>query len=493
MAYTVKIGGALVNVVAGSLNVINQIGQRSTGSIRVWGPLGTVYQYGTAVQIFDETGARVYSGFTVKDRASKPGGAPSGTGLLEHDITLMDNCYKADKRRVFKTYLQQTAGFIVNDLLGAYLSQEGVTKTANSIAAGPTITEVIWSGNKSVGEALTWLAQQAGYWWNIDLNSVLFFQPYGAIPAPFPVDGTQMDSQQDITVEFGNDMYVNKQFAKGGFAEKGSKNAPLVETFHGNSLSRNFTLSYPVNTLYQITLNGVDVTAQSAAKTSQLGSAAWYFAKGDAVIAQDTSQTLLTSSDTLVVKYSGRFPVLASAQNPALITAQRTREGGGTGLVESTYVNTKVHTLPAAFQIAGALLSHYGQDTTLLTFSTRQKGLAPGQMLTVNLPDFGLTNRLMLIMGVGIDDQGPDGFAVWFRVMAVGSPVETAQWQTYFQNLMNQSSDPSDFTDTSNSALALLLASTVILTWTGTVTKLQTSCPICANTLIINATSPIIC
>lgn len=489
-AYTAVINGSPANVKIGSLNVTNQIGQRSTGSVSTWGALGVRYQYGTQIQIIDDLGALAFSGFISKDHAYKAPGSRQGQGYLEHDLTLMDNAYKADKRKVFKTYLNQTSGYIVKDLWGAYLAQEGVTVTATSVASGMTIPEVIWNGTKSVADALTWLCQQTGYWWQIDLNNVLWFQPYGGVPAPFVLDGTQVDSTQNISVDSGNDMYVNKQYTKGGFAEKGSKTNQLHEQFHGNSLTRNFTLSYEVNKVYQIKVNGVDVTAQSATK-GNTGSA-WYYAVGDAVIAQDPSQTLLAPGDLLDVYYTGRIPVIAAASNAALISAQQAREGVGTGLVESTYVNTKVHTLAAAFQIASALLAHYGKDMTVLTFSTQRKGLLPGQMLTVNLSDYALSNAQMLIASVAIDDQGPDGFNIWQRVTAVGSPIESAQWQTYWQNLQNQSSDPSDFTDTQDTFQALLLSSSVARTPSVTVSKTTTTCFIIGNSTIIG-NSLIVC
>jgi hypothetical protein len=485
--YTAKINGTLVNVIAGSLNVQLQIGQRGTGSIGIWGALGTVYQYGTKIEVFDETATRVYSGFISKDKAVKSG-ARQTKGFLEHGLTLMDTTYLADKRVAWKSYLFASAGFIVKDLIGAYLAAEGVTYTPSSIADGPLITEVIWNG-KQITEAMNWLAKQAGYWWDIDLSGVLFFQPYGGIAAPFTLDGTQVDAM-NLSVEYGNDMYVNKQYTKGAFAEKGSATAQLHETFKGDGNSRAFTLSYPVNVLYQIKVNGVDVTTLSATKGST--GAQWYFAKGDATIAQDIGQTILTTSDTLDVFYTGRFPVLAVASNPALITAQQAREGGGgTGIIEAVYINTKVHTLAAAFQIASTLLSHYGQDMTLIEFDTRAKGLIPGQMLTVNLSDFALSNKPMLIASVNISDQ-TDGYTIWYHVTAVGSPVDVGQWPTFWQALMNQSSDPSDFTDASDTFLALLQNSTVTHAHSATVTKATHTCPICGNaTLCGNAT--IIC
>jgi hypothetical protein len=475
--YTAKINGSLVNVIAGTLNVQNQIGQRSTGGLRVWSALGVNWQYGTQIQVYDEIGALAYNGFVVKDKITKRG-ARQGYGLIEHNLTIMDNCYKTDKRVIFASYLNQSAGSIVQSILGAVLASEGVTATANSIASGATITEVIWNG-KQISAALTWLATQCGYWWNIDANNVLWFQPYGGITAPFVIDGTQIDAVQNLSVEYGNDMYVNKQYAKGAYAATGI----LTETFHGDSVKRGFTLSYGIASTaasdLSISVNSVAQTVGTKGDTGQQ----WYAAIGDAVLAQDVSQTVLGAGDTLSVTYKGRYPVLAVAQNPTLIAAQKTREGSGSGIVESVYANTKVHTLAAAFQIAGSLLSHYGSDSTVITFDTRVKGLQPGQMLTVSLSDFGLSNKQMLISSVAIDDQ-TDGFNIWFHVTAVGSPIESTQWQTYWQNLMNQSSDPSDLSDTADTALALLTSTLVTRTPVVTVTQAKRTGAVCGVSML---------
>lgn len=477
--YHAFVGGALVTVTPGSINVQNQIGQRSTGGLHVTSALGTIWQFGTLMQVYDPTGTLAYAGFVAKDKARKDAGLNAGQGVLDHDLTLMDNCYKADKRVVFASYLNATAGYIVNDLLGKILAAEGVTTKPGSVATGIIIPEVVWNG-KRVSEALNWLATNCGFWWNIDVYNVLWFQPYGGVPAPFVLDGTQAEANDGLTVEYGNDLYVNSQYTRGAFGElKGQS-----DTFKGDGTRRAFTCRYGLSSKVSITVNGVAQTIGTKGKDS---GQQWYWASGDATIAQDPSQTALLSTDTLVVSYNGRYLVRAVAQNPALIAAQKAREGGnGTGLVESVYVNTKVHTLPAAFQIASSLLSHYGQDTTVLEFDTTQRGLLEGQMLTVVLPDFNLNNKQMLITDVTLSDQ-MDGYNVWSHVRCVGSPYESAQWQTYWQSLMNQSADPSDLSDVSDTSLALVRASTVSTTWAGTVTATKTTCPICNTSTLCGA------
>jgi len=206
---------------------------------------------------------------------------------------------------------------------------------------------------------------------------------------------------------------------------------------------------------------------------------------------------VLTSSDTLVVTYIGQFPIIAATQNTAQIAAQAARERTGSGLVETVYSDTKLRSLPAAFQVASGLLTHYSADTTLLTFYTKERGLQPGQMLPVTLSDFGISNLPMLIAAVTITDQ-QDGLTIWYQVAAVGAPgaaawaVESSQWTTYFQNLMAQSSDPSDYTDASDTALVIPSVSVCAHTPSVTITHTKTTCPIISGSTIISG-SLIVC
>jgi hypothetical protein len=469
--YTCLIGGVAVSVVQGTLDVVNQIGQRSTGTIQVWSPLGTTWKYGTRVLIYDGANKLVYAGYTNKDKVTKQ--SRQGYGHLEHQVTLMDNCYRADKRLIFGEWENRTAGSIVKDLLSKVLAAEGVTITSASIATGPTIQEVVWNG-KQVSSALTWLATQAGYWWNIDTQGVLWFQPYGGIPAPFVLDGTQVNIDTNLSVTFGNDMFVNRQFVKGAHAKTAEKTEGQV----GDGHKQNFTLSYEVAELTTILVNGVPETVSTKGDTGSQ----WYFAVGDSVIAQDTGQVTLQNSDNLSVSYKGSFPILSLAQSPSLIASQKAREGGGTGYVENEYTDAKITSQQAAFQIAGGILSHYGADMTQLEFdvlASMAVGLNEGQMLTVNLPDFGLSNTQMLVTSVEITDSLNEMFSIWYHVLAVGSPYDAAQWQTYWQNLMNQESDPSDFSSIDDAGgLAFILSSNFNLTISAVGSVTKAVCPI---------------
>ena len=154
----------------------------------------------------------------------------------------------------------------------------------------------------------------------------------------------------------------------------------------------------------------------------------------------------------------------------------------------SVHSDSKLRSLPAAFQVANNLVTYNAVDLTVLTFSTKQKGLQPGQLLPVTLTDFGLVNLPMLIASVTISDAA-QGYTIWFEVTAVGAPgasawaIQAAQETTFWSNLMAQSSDPSDFTDAQDTALALLSTSSFSHTPSFSVTTTKLLCPFPSDTL----------
>lgn len=476
MAYTVKVGGQTVQAIAGTLDFTNEIGQRSQGQFSCWTPTGVSYAYGTQLQVYNDSGAFVYGGFVDTDKATKPG----WSALLQHDITCMDYHYCADKRLAFQSFLNATAGSIVSALWSAYLQAEGVT--LGPIAAGLQIPEVIWNGEQ-VSTCLDWLAQQCGYWWQIDQNKVLWFQPYGGTPAPFTLDGTQVSQDDKLVVTFGNRKYRNRQFLVGGK----DRTAVHTETLIGDGVRRAFTLRYPVASVTGTTkgtqkgvwVDGVQKTL--ANKTTGSG-AQWYYAISDAVLAQDPSEPVLGTGDTLTVTYEGEYPVVALAQNAALIAQQRQLEGGGTGYVEVKESNTKVHTLAAGFQIAQAELAHFGQSMTTLVWASPANsavaGITQGQLLTVALADFGL-NEQMLVRSVEITDN-IDSQNIWYVVTCIGSPYDVT-WQTFFQNLLNTAGAGDTSSDPANQGEGAILAALgqIQLVRTPSVIRITTSKSLC--------------
>lgn len=474
--YTVLLGGVPVDAIAGSLDFTNQIGQRSQGRVSVWSGAGVSYDYGTAVSVVSNTGQTVYTGFVVEDAITLAGWTPK---TLQHDLTIVDNHYLADKRLASATFLNEVAGVIVRVLWQDYLAAEGVIYDASKVANGVWVPEFVCN-YEPVSTQLDNLAAMSGYWWQIDQNRVLWFQPYGAVGG-MTIDGTTIDQMQNFQVTIGNKDYRNRQYGVGGT----DHTTVLTENFIGDSLRRTWTLRYPVSSLSGhdaktgltkgIYLNGVLQT--NVAPKSDGQNTEWGYAIADAVIAQWSSFPVLTSGDNLQVIYEGEYPVVALAQSKAEIAKQRVKEGIGTGFVEARYSNRKVHTLSAMFTMAQAQLGYYGQTMRQIQFSTRVSGIVQGQTLNVNLPDFSLNSVAMLVESVEITDS-VDAINIWYVVSCVGSPYSPAQWQTFWQQLLNQDHAADDSADSQNdgTTTAEINQSQVSLTWTGHTTTTKLTC-----------------
>ncbi len=428
--FTAQIGGTTVFVESGTLDTRGEIGQRSTCKFTVMDSAQSVWQDGLHIEVYDNNSNKVFGGFLDQDIVTKPGYGPT----LEHQLTCRDYHALADQRVAFRTYLNTTAGAVATDLWANFLKAEGVT--IGGIATGATLPEVLITYEK-ISKAMDQLARQSGYWWEIDEQRRLWFQPYTGQPAPWVMDGTMADQTQHLTLTRGNQQYVNRQYVKGAYDHL----ALSTITLAGNGGIGVYTLPYEIGEMKSVVVNGVTQTLGTKGVDS---GKQVYYAVGDAVLAFDASQPVYGAGDTIQVTYKGRYPVVALAQSGAQIATRRARQGFGTGYVEAVYTDSKLHTFAAAFGIASGQQAHYGQDMRLLTFQTQQTGLKQGQILTVMLPMFGsdMANISMLIRAVELVDN-VDGHNVWFQVEAVGSPYDVT-WQTFFQTLTNQGDGPTD-------------------------------------------------
>jgi hypothetical protein len=109
-----------------SFTLADAVDQRSILTLTTEDTAGTLsYQRGQPVMFSDHDQGLLYTGYINSDRVSKP--AAGGVAQLEHQLTMMDHHYDADKRANTTNYLNWTAGDMVCDFIQSTLSQEGVT------------------------------------------------------------------------------------------------------------------------------------------------------------------------------------------------------------------------------------------------------------------------------------------------------------------------------------------------------------------------------
>lgn len=276
------------------------------------------------------------------------------------------------------------------------------------------------------------LSKQSNYSWTIDQNLNLLFRSRAATPAPWilqsvpgGMSGTgDIEADNNLSVEVVGDTYRNRQVLTGV-----TNTGPFSNTFAGDTKRTSFTLSYPVTagTVPTITLNS---NAQTVGLKGTTGSQ-WYYAPADATIAQDTSGTLLVSTDSLVVSYTGTFTTTVVVNNTAAQATQKAVEVTGTGIVESVIDVSNVGMMyAAAVTYATQLLARFCITGRTIIFKTYRNGLAVGQLLPVFVPEENVFNSQMLITAIDITVQTqPNNTQLYGYLVTATELPNKASWQ----------------------------------------------------------------
>jgi hypothetical protein len=478
--YMVLISGKPVFVIAGSLNMETTIGRRSSASFVVRTAIPTQFQQYQQVKIYDQTTRLVFSGYI-----SNPNTAPDGfRGSLIHSLSCIDRHFLADKRSVQASYVNKTCGFIVQDIARNVLAAEGVTiaqiydglTPSTALYPGPALypggnVGLIPEANFSyckVSEAFDALVTQASasgvpYYWQIDELKRLWFVPYTAVVNSTLVDGTQIDDTfNPPRITRQNPLYRNSQTVTGGVQQTVLQD----ETRKGDGNTTAWPMNFDLSTVPTITVNGA---ARTVGINGVQTGKDFYWNKGDRVVSQDSGAAKLTSSDTLRVRYVGQYPSVVITQDGAQIDYQRSIDGSS-GIIENVKNDATQVSNTNSLSLASQLLTRYGAQGVQLEFSTRQAGFAQGQLITVNLPLFGLNDTQMLIDKVGAGDQ-QDGVNIWYRVTAIQGPYDTS-WEAFFSKLLAQPQPANAINVGVTQTVTLLqqvaLPVTVSMTMTGT-------------------------
>jgi hypothetical protein len=303
------------------------------------------------------------------------------------------------------------------------------------IGAGATIPAISYKG-KFISVAYDDAAKQSDYSWYIDDNSELYFRVREVNPSPWILQSSSIVPQSDLEVdsnlyvETSGPLYRNRQIVLGC-----TDTATFSETHIGDGHATSFTLGYPLAAApSSFTLNNVTQTLGVKGTTG----AQFYYAIGDSVITQDSSVTVLTSSDQIMVTYEGSFPVDITVDN---LTAQATLAAvqGGTGIVEAVEDRTGQGLDKAAgTTLANQLLDRYCITGRTIQFLTSRDGLDIGQYLSVFLPEHGLWDDQLLITNVQIQKlqtQPNNTVIYWYLVQASELPNQ-AGWSKLIGSLL---------------------------------------------------------
>jgi hypothetical protein len=407
--------GSKMLTAADTINIEDSIDERSTLSMSIIDERNRLsFQKGQPVDVYDGE-ELIFSG--VIETAVKN----KNTVDMVHDIQCIDWHYLADKRIMAKAYENELAGDIIKDIISTYLADEGVTE--GTIQDGALVTEAVFN-YVPITDAINAIAEKAGFLWYIDYDKRLYFMERGTTAAPFPVTNKDM-LKGSIQLMNGNPQYRNKQYIKGGR----DITDPQTQSFKGDGVNQTFVVGYPIAKVPTVTLNDVPQTVgiRGLEENKQ-----WYWAKGDNTITQSNNGIPISTSDTLKVTYQGEFDIVVVSVNLEEIEGRKSIEESGTGIVEDVFDDMSVTTRTAAFELADSKIRKFAKISNQLRFTTDKPGLQPGQLLHVELPDYGL-NTDMLIDKVTISTECK-GQIIWYDIEAVEGP-QNESWTKMFRSM----------------------------------------------------------
>jgi hypothetical protein len=355
-------------------------------------------------------------------------------GKLYTSIKVSDNSAIADRRTIAKVYVETKAGDIAKDFITEKLGAEGVT--IGIIEDGVTIRKAVFNYTK-ISQALDYLKTTTGFVWNIDNDKKLNFHNRTTVPAAFDIlEETRVYGfNQDSNL----DQYRNTQYVRGGFTQTSPQ--PII-TQKPDGENRTFTLRFPIAERPDIYVNGVQVSPSDIGINGLTSGKKWYWTYNSNTITHDSSQTVLTSSDTITGTFIGLRRLFVQVDDPVEIATN--------GIYERLDVEQSISDTSTALEYGSGLLQTYGTIADRVTYTSNTAGLKAGTLQRITRSLYGIDEQF-LIESVDITPDGAENME--YNISAIDGAA-LGGWEEFFKELVRKQAD---FTISENEVLVLLV------------------------------------
>lgn len=333
-------------------------------------------------------------------------------GYIYYDITCTTFVKLIIKRRFGAVFENKNAGYIVNYLIDNYFSEEGIT--AGTIQNGPTFDKVVF--NYLTGEeALNKLQTAApGYNWHIDDDKKLHFYIKATNKSTITIDDDFQHSgfyYKDTLEE-----YRNVQIIEGGLRQ-----INLIENYEPSpkpdGIARDFIVKHPIGKEPTIYINSVAVPAADVGVNGYDTGKKWYWSYNSDKITHDSSETVLTDADTILVDFYGVLPVRLKYEDNVKIN-ERAGIDGNSGKYEEIYKNVDITSNTAAVDYAKGLIEKYKDQSYVELFIDYNIGdLDINKLVKIEKPLFNIND--------------------WFLIESISASWQTAEHITYKLKLLS--------------------------------------------------------
>lgn len=413
---TYTINGNSVQVVKNTFSYSDTLNERTTCSFQLADPVIEV-DIGMEVRI-SEDGDEIFAG-TIEDISE------TGDVVKYVTISCVDFSQLIDKRIVFDTFEQKTAGFIARSLMNQFFTVEGITE--GNIQDGPMIEKAVFNYDNG-NVAMNYIQDVTGLNWDINGQKQLNLYDRASYTAPFELTDTSLNYHQ-LQVKRNRGQYRNKQYIRAGkdITQEIPKEVPTPKP---DGASRTFIVRLPIAKKPRIFIDDVEVNSSDIGVQGIDSGKKFYFSYNSNAITQDFEQPVLEDVNTITITYQGLFPIVVMADNPDEI-AERNAIEGGSGIYEHVSDESNVDSRDAAFQIAFGKLDKYGLIQSVVKFNTHVRGLKAGQLISIKNAKLGLDDNFLIESVAGRVQNGYLNYTVkCLDGTAIGG------WEQFFKSLI---------------------------------------------------------
>lgn len=308
-----------------------------------------------------------------------------------------------------------------------------VSARDSTLATGALIPQTKYAYKTKVSGCLDDVAQQSNGWWKIGNKAgelkKLIFLGRNALNAPWPLASINGDilAAPPPKLVHASPKYRNRQYITGAI-----DHVAVPESKVGDGSSQSWALSYPVDSITSVDVNGDPRTAGVQGTDTGMD---FYYTPGQTTFAQDPTAIPVAEGDVVNILYQGQVPYIAMAENVAqqqLIALT----SNTSGIIEETE-DLPGSTRAAADALAVARITEFAIfGARDWDFSTMRKGLSSGQILSVFVPEVGINDGNFLITGVDTTlTQKSDGTLLSFYDVQTTEGPNIGSWTQLFASL----------------------------------------------------------
>ena len=382
----ITIDGSTVTPDRGTFQIERQWGSRHLCSLDWSDPTGTGIEasLGDEVIVTNTSAGREFGGLV--EAVHEAGLIRPSLAGVRRSITAKDFSGYCDQRVVTASWSTATLYDILADLTSDYLSTFGVS-LSSAQSTGPVMGDLTYE-YRMLTDVLNDLAVRSGRNWNLSYTKVLLMTTAGATTAPAEITSTNRVALS-VDWEQTRENYANRQYIS--YGPSGSQ--VVSDYWTATTGQQDFPLHYSDVEAFWIAYEGV---AGYPVGGSSTDGTLYYFDASSHVLVRTSSG--IASGTAVSFQIQVPFPQITYAETTEHADDPHELVNTLSALADGT-------DYAAAQALAAAQLTAVGDGSVKrVTFTTRTPGWQVGQVVTITLPDRGLSGSHLITSVIATHD-----------------------------------------------------------------------------------------